>query len=243
MPITALLFDLGSTLIYSKDPWPPIYEQADRALLGVLRRAGIHLDPGSILPAGCDTFLEAYYAERGDGAVEKTTPAALRELLAANGFPQADEATLRAALDALYAVTQANWYLEEDTLPTLQALLEQGYRLGLVSNTSDDKNVQQLLDRWELRPFFEVIATSAGLGLRKPDPGIFRFALDRLGVPPAAAVMIGDTPEADILGANHIGLYSIWVTRRAVRSDPAPARPDATVARLDEIPALLAALP
>lgn len=242
MPITALLFDLGSTLIYSRDPWPPIYEEADQALLGVLRQAGFDLDPGSLFPDGCDTFLDSYYAERGDGAVEKTTPTALRELLAANGFPQTDETTLRAALDALYGVTQANWYLEEDALPTLQALLGQGYRLGMISNTSDDKNVQQLVDRWGLRPFFEVIVTSAGCGIRKPDGRIFQVALDHFRVPSATAAMIGDTPEADVLGANRMGLHAIWITRRAVRSDPSPARPDATISRLDEIPSLLAAL-
>jgi len=40
-----IFFDLGSTLLYSKDPWPPYYEQGDRALVDILLRAGIRVDP------------------------------------------------------------------------------------------------------------------------------------------------------------------------------------------------------
>ena len=114
----------------------------------------------------------------------------------------------------MYSITQQNWYLEADAIPTLKTLREQGYRLGMISNTSDDKNVQQLVDRWELRPFFETIITSAGCGIRKPDERIFRLALDHFGVPPEQVAMVGDLLEADILGANQMGIYSIWITRR-----------------------------
>ena len=43
--IKAVFFDLGSTLVYSKDPWPPFYERADRALAGQLHASGIEIDP------------------------------------------------------------------------------------------------------------------------------------------------------------------------------------------------------
>jgi putative hydrolase of the HAD superfamily len=159
----------------------------------------------------------------------------------------------------MYAITQQNWYLEDDAIPTLEMLRERGYRLGMISNTSDDKNVQQLVDRWKLRPYFEIIITSAGCGIRKPDERIFRLALDHFDVPPEATAMVGDTLEADILGANQIGIRSIWITRRVEgpdfearplreRIDHSTAyrseslRPDATISRLNEIPSLLAAV-
>jgi len=241
MRITTVLFDLGSTLLYSKDPWPPIYARADRALVRSLKAAGIRLDPSAGY-GDFDTFLDAYYAERGAGTVERTTFAALRDLLAGKGFPDVPEAVLRASLDDMYAVTQRNWYLENDAVHTLALLQRSGYRLGLISNTSDDKNVQQLVDRWSLRAYFELILTSAGCGIRKPDPAIFRIALDHFRVRPGAAAMIGDTPEADIQGANGLGLYAIWITRRSEKTDPQPARPDAVVSTLEEIPAALAAV-
>jgi len=263
MPITTVLFDLGSTLIYSKKPWPPIFEQADRALVEVLQRAGIVMNSASFY-AEFDTFLDTCYAQRGTGTVEITTSTSLAELLARKGFRNVPEAVVREALDAMYAVTQQNWVLEDDAIQTLEILQERGYRLGMISNTSDDKNVQQLVDRWKLRPYFESIVTSAGCGIRKPDERIFRLALDHFEVSPEAVAMVGDTLEADILGANQIGIHSIWITRRvegpdfearplresidhstAYRSDAYRSeslRPDATIIRLNEIPSLLAAV-
>lgn len=241
MKLTVILFDLGSTLLYSKDPWPPIFREADRALAAVLHQAGIPLDSEAFYTE-FGGFLDAYYAERGEGTVEKTTAVSLREFLSGKGFQHVPEAAIRAALDAMYAVTQQNWYLEDDALPTLETLRQRGYRLGMISNTSDDKNVQQLIDRHGLRPYFEHIVTSAGCGIRKPDGRIFQMALDHFQAPSEAAAMVGDTLEADILGANQMGIYSIWVTRRTeVREEGELAiQPQAVVSSLAQIPSLLA---
>jgi HAD superfamily hydrolase (TIGR01549 family) len=237
MPIQVVLFDLGSTLIYSREPWPPIYRRADRALVAVLQSAGIPVTPGDFA-AEYDTFMDRYYARRDRGGEEPTSYAVLRELLHDNGVPSVPDPVLRAALDAEYAVLQANWHAEEDARPTLEALQARGYRLGMVSNTSDDKNVQQLVDNWGFRPFFEIIVTSAAVGIRKPDERIFQVALNHFGVPPAGAAMVGDMPSADLEGANRLGMFSIWITRRAPDPDPA-IRPQASVATLIEIPDLL----
>ena len=236
-----ILFDAGSTLIYSKAPWPPIYEQADRALLKVLQQAGIPLEIKAF-SSEFETFLDFYYAGRGTSAIEKTTFSILSELLEQKGFQNIPPSVVRAALDAMYAITQQNWYLEDDAIPTLKALRERGYRLGMVSNTSDDKNVQQLVDRWELRPFFETIITSAGCGFRKPDRRIFQPALDHFGIPPEQIAMVGDLLEADILGANQLGMYSIWITRRVQipNESELAIQPQAVITALDLIPELLA---
>ena len=237
--LKVILFDLGSTLIYSKDPWPPIYKEADRALVEVLQQAGMPLEIKTFSDE-FDTFLASYYAERGKGSTERTTFSALREILEQKGFG-VTESVGRAALDAMYSVTQQNWHLEADATATLKTLREQGYRLGLVSNTSDDKNVQQLLDRWDLRPFFENVITSAGCGIRKPDERIFRLALEHFGVTPAQTAMVGDLLEADVLGANQLGMYSIWITRRVELPEEGELviQPQAVISALDQIPALL----
>jgi HAD superfamily hydrolase (TIGR01662 family) len=166
----------------------------------------------------------------------------LQELLQQKGLPDIPAAVVRTALDAMYSITQQNWYLETDTLPTLKTLQGLGYRLGMISNTSDDKNVQQLVDRWELRPFFETIITSAGCGIRKPDERIFQLALDHFGVPAEQIAMVGDSLEADIQGANLVGMYSIWITRRVDLPEEGELtiQPQAALPKLDLIPALLA---
>ena len=240
-PLKIVLFDFGSTLIYLKDPWPPIYEQADRALVQVFQQAGVPLQIKDF-SSEFETFLDSYYAKRGTGPIEITTFSALQELLQQKGFQDIPASVVRAALDAMYSITQQNWYLETDAIPTLKTLQGHGYRLGLISNTSDDKNVQQLVDRWELRPFFETIVTSAGCGFRKPDKRIFQLALDHFRVPPEQVAMVGDSLEADILGANQMGIYSIWITRRVCLPEEGELtiQPHAVIPTLDLIPGLLA---
>ncbi|KAF0108860.1 MAG: phosphatase of the haloacid dehalogenase (HAD)-like hydrolase family [Anaerolineaceae bacterium] len=237
-----IFFDLGSTLIYAKDPWAEFFRLGDAALLRALRHAGLPL-VGETFHAENGTFIDRYYAQyMPTDTTERTAFSVLREILAEKGYRNVPDPILRAALDALYAVTNRNWYAEEDALPTLAALRDAGYRLGLISNTSDDAHVQDLVDRNGFRPYFESVTTSAGLGIRKPDRRIFQAALDHFRVPPAAAAMVGDMLEADVLGANGMGMYSIWITRRAA-SGPDPAIvPQATVAALHEIPPLLASL-
>jgi putative hydrolase of the HAD superfamily len=242
-PFKVILFDFGSTLIYTKDPWPPIYGRADQALAQVFQQAGLPLEIKAF-SSEFETFLDSYYAERGTSPIERTTFSALHELLRQKGFTDVPDFLVRAALDAMYAVTQQNWYLETDAIPTLTNIREHGYRLGMISNTSDDKNVQQLLDRWELRPFFETIITSAACGIRKPDERIFQLALDQIGVPAGQTAMVGDSLEADIQGANQMGIYSIWITRRVdlPGEGELAIQPEAVLPSLDLIPGLLADL-
>jgi HAD superfamily hydrolase (TIGR01662 family) len=240
MMIEVVLFDLGSTLLYSPSPWQPLFKQANRAMLDVLLQNGIELERPKFL-AEIQAHLNDYYAQREVDNVERTWMVSLREFLVSRGYASVPDPILRAALDALFAVTQTNWLVEEDAIPTLQRLKENGYRLGLVSNAADDKNVQQLVDRWGLRPYFEFIITSAACGVRKPRPEIFQLALDHFKCPPEKTAMIGDTLAADIKGANQIGIYSIWVKRRAVKTDP-DISPRATIEHLEEIPDLLAGL-
>jgi len=241
MQISTILFDLGSTLIYSKDPWPPFYEQADRALVEVLYRSGIRIDPAAFCTE-FGGFIRLYYDNYTQDNFEKTTFSVLHDMLFQKGIRNTPEPVLRTALAAMYAITQQNWVLEDDAISTLEKLKSRGYRLGLISNTSDDLNVQGIVDRWALRPFFETILTSAALGIRKPDAHIFQIALDRFRVQPESAAMVGDTLEADVLGANQSGIYSIWITRRVHLPEEGELaiQPQAVVTALHQIPDLLA---
>jgi len=240
MKITTVFFDLGSTLVYSKDPWPPIYEQADRAMVGVLRRAGISINQASFLTE-FGGFIQSYYQKQYEDNIEPTSLAALRNLLIQKGFPDVQDVVLLEAMEAMYAVTQKNWYQEEDAIETLEILKSRGYRMGIISNTSDDQNVQGIVNQSGLRPYFEYILTSAALGIRKPDMRIFQAALDHFQVPPVAAAMVGDLLQTDMLGANQMGIYSIWITRRArvPGEGELGIQPQAVVTALNQIPPLL----
>jgi HAD superfamily hydrolase (TIGR01662 family) len=241
MRFSTIFFDLGSTLVYSRDPWPPIYEQADQALVDVLCHAGFECDLAAF-SSEFGGFLRTYYDTRTTDNLEHTTFAALRDILNGKGYQHLPDSVLCAALEAMYAITQRNWYLEEDAIPALETLRARGYRLGIISNTSDDRNVQGIVDRWGLRPFFETVVTSAALGIRKPDGRIFQVALDQMQVLPEAAVMVGDTLDADVLGANQCGIYSIWITRRTqvLQDGELTIQPQAVVSALSQIPNLIA---
>lgn len=123
---------------------------------------------------------------------------------------------------------------------TLAALRAAGLRLGLISNAADDGNVQRLIDRAGLRPWFDPILVSAAVGLRKPNPRIFGRVLEAWGLAPAEVVMVGDMLGADILGAQLAGLRHVWLTAQADhRANAAHAGQIIPEARADSLPDLL----
>ncbi len=238
-PIRLVLFDLGSTLIYEKASWDGLFPRADAALWRVLRRNGVSLHPRDVYGRQ-RTLFELYSQLHGEGLSEPTMSVVLGDLLRGKGFPLSQE-QLREAMRAMFSVTQTNWSAEEDAVPTLRALRDNGFHTGVISNASDEDNAQVLVDIGGLRPYLEYIVTSAAFGTRKPDPSIFQLALNFFHIDPREAVMVGDTPEADIVGAHRSGMQGIWIKRRAhgpALLDP-EAVPDATISALSEILALL----
>ena len=212
-PIRAVFFDLGKTLIYPHAAWQPVLLRSDKALTASLIANGIEVDPRTF-PYEFIERLNHYYADREGTLRETTTFLMLHHLLEEKGFRNVPAPVLRAALDAKYAITQSNWHLEQDAHATLRALKLNGYTLALISNAGDDPDVQALLDTHKLRHYFSFIRTSAACGFRKPHRHIFDEAMHELGLFPEQCAMVGDTLDADIKGANALGIYSIWINRR-----------------------------
>lgn len=241
----ALLFDLGSTLIYFAGEPGELFKRSLAPLSDSLQAAGLSLDRERFT-GEFQSRLETYYAERETEYIEYTMAYLLRTILAKYGYPDLAEDIIRLALAAMYAVTQEYWQVDPDAKTTLEMLYDQGYRLSLVSNAADDADVQLLVDRAALRQYFDVILTSAALGIRKPHPRIFKHALDSLDIPAAQAAMIGDNLGADILGARNAGIFAIWVTRYtdkfAKYDHQLTIIPDATIRTIKELPAFLEGL-
>lgn len=94
-------------------------------------------------------------------------------------------------------------------------LKELGYKLALVADTriGTYKNV---LGKFDLLRYFDCFAISEELGISKPNPEIFLFALDSLGIEREHykdVVMVGNNLKRDIAGANRLGLISVWIHR------------------------------
>jgi putative hydrolase of the HAD superfamily len=123
-----------------------------------------------------------------------------------------------------------------DALPTLRAL-HTTHRLGLVTNGPFDIQRAKLAASG-LDPYFSAVAVSTEVGAGKPDPEIFSYALTQLGAAPTDAVMVGDSLERDVVGAQAAGIKVIWLNRSR-QSRPAGIRPDAEVETLHEVLGLL----
>lgn len=236
MQIRYIIFDLGGTLMRSREDWDSVHEQADAALVQTLKSNGIELDAGIFRAR-----LHEYYEQRENDHRETTYHFVLDELLKELGHIEVAESAIRSALDALYHVTQRNWALESDSIETLETLKTQYYRIGIFSNAGDDKDVQDLIDSFGIRAYLDFVLTSAACFYRKPHPRAFEIALAQWNALPEEAVMVGDSLEADIFGAKQAGMTSIWLTRRAQYRDEDIRRiqPDFSLRKLSELPPTL----
>jgi HAD superfamily hydrolase (TIGR01549 family) len=129
------------------------------------------------------------------------------------------------AWECAVAMTQAwehaeHFELYEDALPVLEELRGHGLKLGLVSNTGRD------LDEFVAHHSLDVDAVlgSRAFGRTKPHPTIFQEVLNRLGVAPPDAAMVGDSPEDDVEGAHAAGIRTAFLLDREDRHPEIPGR-------------------
>lgn len=138
----------------------------------------------------------------------------------------------------LYATfsASASYKVFEDVLPALTALEEAGLRLGLISNF--EGWLQNVLVEQELGESFEVSVISGLEGVEKPDPRIYRIAIERAGVEPKRAVHIGDSMAMDVRPAAEVGLHAVLLDR--VGRYPDAGCP--TIGTLEDLPAVVSNL-
>jgi putative hydrolase of the HAD superfamily len=105
-----------------------------------------------------------------------------------------------------------DWYhAYPETHEVLRSLTERGYSLGIISNNVDD--IMQRLEQLDLLQYFETITYSQEAGAEKPDPNIFRVALQRASRTPQEAIHVGDAYEADVSGALGVGIIPVLIDR------------------------------
>ena len=98
-----------------------------------------------------------------------------------------------------------------DTEPALQSLESAGYILGVISNSVG--TIAEQLGRAGLARYFRFILDSALVGVEKPDAAIFHMALDKAGVAAGEAIFIGDTYATDVGGARQAGMRGLLIDR------------------------------
>ncbi|SFB92596.1 putative hydrolase of the HAD superfamily [Bacillus sp. OV322] len=132
-----------------------------------------------------------------------------------------------------------NPFLYEESLRVLDELKGK-YKLLLLTNGSPHLQQTKLSITPELVPYFDEIIISGAFGKGKPDPAIFKHALESLKVESDEAIMVGDNLMTDILGANRAGVKAVWVNRSG--KERGEASPDYEISHLEELHSILESL-
>lgn len=106
-----------------------------------------------------------------------------------------------------------NPFIYEETYRVLDRLKET-YQLVMITNGSPSLQQTKLSITPELVPYFDHIIISGDFGVGKPDPSIFEHVLQLCDLKPEEALMVGDNRMTDILGANRVGIPSVWINRK-----------------------------
>lgn len=101
---------------------------------------------------------------------------------------------------------------EPGAVTCVRSLWEKGYLLGVASNMTLDYQLEKL-ERIGLLPFFRYVITSEEAGTEKPEKGFFDCCIRYAGCRPEECLMVGDSLELDILGAEASGMRALWYTK------------------------------
>ena len=194
-----IVVDLDDTL------WPcaPVIRQAEEALWAWLapRAPRLHASQDlATLRAHRIGYSRAHPALAHDITALRT--AALAEALRESGD---DPALAEPAVEVFVAARQRVEPYPD--VPDVLALWRRRYQLIAVSNGNAN------VERTPLRGLFHHTLSAADVGAMRPDPALFRAAIERAGVEPAAALHVGDDPVNDVVTARAFGLRTAWVNR------------------------------
>lgn len=223
-----LFFDLDGTLCAPRERFAQVFDASCAPLL-------------AIAPEVTTADLLAAWSV----AVEEPGPATTASCIAR----VCEMCDVRASSDLIEqcAETQnATWARTQTWMPDAQEMLstltDWGARIGLLTNGPSDAQravVSALgLDAWCR---WIVVSGDAEVGVRKPEPGVFAFALTLAGARAETSWFVGDNPVNDIAGAARAGMRTCWLARpgKTYPADVPP--PTARVTSLADLPALLAA--
>jgi putative hydrolase of the HAD superfamily len=204
----AVFFDAGETLVHPHPTFPDLFAR-------ILRREGHDVDAETI-HARIHVVYDRFKQAADTNELWTTTPERSRRFwhdvygIFLRDLGIDDEALV----DRVYLefTDLANYVLFEDVPPVLDRLRDSGLVLGVVSNF--ERWLERLLDELGVLGYFQVRVISGSEGLEKPDPRIFRLAMERADVRPEESVYVGDNPEFDVGPAAAVGMTPVLIDRR-----------------------------
>jgi len=209
-----ILFDIGETLVHFAGlNWPNLFRQGTRAGRQYLLAQGLRLPPeehfvNSLLWRGRKALLLNRLSRR-EIDIAQLFAVAVGGLRGQMSQPLWREFILR-----LYQPLAEGGQLDGQTLPVLGRLREEGFRIGLISNTFvPSYAMDQHLERLGLLALLDYRFYSAEVGLKKPSLSLFRQVVREVGVRPGEAWHVGNDLLTDVLGARRAGLTAVMRLR------------------------------
>lgn len=158
-----------------------------------------------------------------------------RMMLTLLDFKISDAALTREMSDMFLQLLPTRTLLFPDTIETLDYLKEKGYTLHLITN-GFEKTQHSKLQSCNLHQYFTHVITSEGSNSLKPQAEIFEYAMAKAKTNAQESIMIGDSPEIDILGAQSVGMDSVHVN---YLHKPQSIKPTYTIYHLKELQRIL----
>jgi len=205
-PLPSVVFlDLGDTLIRADPSWSSVYRR-------VLADHGLEVDAAHLRAALEETFgndgghIEGPFEASEEASYQRLKRFDTQVLEALAVLPDAFFRSLETAF-----AERAAWWVFEDVPDSLQVMQDAGLRLAVISNWGWAG--PELLHTLELARHFEAVVVSDRVGYLKPSAGIFRHALDLMGVSAADVIHVGDSVSADVAGARAVGIRPVLIER------------------------------
>ena len=145
----------------------------------------------------------------GKGIIKKEELRFERFRVTLKHFKIQDEPLVRRLSDAYVAISPLQTALFPQAIETLEALKQMDFKLHIITNGFQEVQFVKL-ENCGMRAFFDVVVCSEFVGKNKPDPAIFKYALNQAGAKAEKSVMIGDDYHVDVAGALRAGMRAIW---------------------------------
>ena len=223
--ITAVTFDLWQTLILDNRELG--LQRAQVRLDGardLLAAQGAEFDPDHIREAYRGCYRACREVRNTNQDVSFRTQVEIFINLIEEGLVGRLPEPIIAEIERIYAESFFDYppRFHEATHDTLQSIHAMGFSIGLISNTgmTPGYTFREFLRRHGLLDYFDVLTFSDEVLLAKPSDEIFRMTMNSLGSQPQSTIHVGDHVNNDVVGANRVGMKSIWIRGFYEPDDP-----------------------
>ena len=243
--IKAVIFDLDDTLIDWSEPtikWDDFHFSRVEKARNHLTGQGYNLPEIKEFHAFIRKRIRQVWDEARQEWIIPSMAEVMHQILIDLDVPVAE-------VDMKALLAEYNWGVFpgvvpfDDTHAVLEALRQQGYKIGLVTNSIFPMWMRDVeLEAYDIIDFLDARLTSGDVGYLKPHPQIYHRILEMLEIRPEQAVFVGDRPQNDIAGANEVGLTSVLMAPSHLKRELDGVVPDHTISSLSELLPILEVL-